>query len=119
MYTGKYEMALWQMLGGPTIQDFTWNMYHSGGSNNPSGYNKQGGYQNPEAEKLLDEIVKTNDPAIAKPNLIKLQNIIFDDVPVIFANWRNHRTARNAWVKNFKTGKLKGMEDLREVWLDK
>ena len=119
MYTGKYEMALWQMLGGPTIQDFTWNMYHSGGSNNPSGYNKQGGYQNPKAEKLLDEIVKTNDPVLAKPNLIKLQNIIFDDVPVIFANWRNHRTARNAWVKNFKTGKLKGMEDLRKVWLDK
>jgi len=67
----------------------------------------------------LDEIVKTNDPAIAKPSLIKLQKIIFDDVPVIFTNWRNHRTARNSWVKNFKTGKLKGMEDLREVWLDK
>ncbi len=119
MYTGKYELALWQMLGGPTIQDYTWNMYHSGGSNNPSNYNKPGGFQNPEVEKLLDEIVKTNDPAIAKPSLIKLQKIIFDDVPVIFTNWRNHRTARNSWVKNFKTGKLKGMEDLREVWLDK
>ena len=70
MYTGKYELALWQMLGGPTIQDYTWNMYHSGGSNNPSNYNKPGGFQNPEVEKLLDEIVKTNDPAIAKPSLI-------------------------------------------------
>ena len=119
MYTGKYELALWQMLGGPTIQEFTWNMYHSGGSSNPSYYNKEGGYQNPEAEKLLDEIVKTNDPAVAKPSLIKLQKIIFDDVPVAFANWRNHRTVRNPWVKNFKTGKLKGMEDLRKVWLDK
>ena len=115
MYTGKYELALWQMLGGPTIQEFTWNMYHSGGSSNPSYYNKEGGYQNPEAEKLLDEIVKTNDPAVAKPSLIKLQKIIFDDVPVAFANWRNHRTVRNPWVKNFKTGKLKGMEDLRKV----
>jgi len=119
MYTGKYELALWQMLGGPTIAEFTWNMYHSGGSSNPSHYNKKGGYQNPEAEKLLNEIVKTNDPAVAKPSLIKLQNIIFDDVPVAFANWRNHRTVRNPWVKNFKTGKLKGMEDLRKVWLDK
>ncbi len=119
MYTGKYELALWQMLGGPTIQEFTWNMYHSGGSNNPSNYNKKGGYQNPEAEKLLNEIVKTNDPSTAKPSLIKLQKIIFDDVPVAFANWRNHRTVRNPWVKNFKTGKLKGMEDLRRVWLDK
>ena len=119
MYTGKYELALWQMLGGPTIQEFTWNMYHSGGSNNPSNYNKKGGYQNPEAEKLLNEIVKTNDPAVAKPSLIKLQKIIFDDVPVAFANWRNHRTVRNPWVKNFKTGRLKGMEDLRKVWLDK
>ena len=119
MYTGKYELALWQMLGGPTISEFTWNMYHSGGSSNPSNYNKKGGYQNAEAEKLLNEIVKTNDPAVAKPSLIKLQKIIFDDVPVAFANWRNHRTVRNPWVKNFKTGKLKGMEDLRKVWLDK
>ena len=119
MYTGKYELALWQMLGGPTIQEFTWSMYHSGGSNNPSNYNKKGGYQNPEAEKILDELVKTNDPAVGKPLIIKLQKIIFDDVPVAFANWRNHRTVRNPWVKNFKTGKLKGMEDLRKVWLDK
>ena len=44
---------------------------------------------------------------------------IFEDVPYIFLNYRNHRTARRTYVKNFKTGKLKGREDIRRVWIDK
>ena len=34
MYTGKYELSL-ANAWWTNIQEFTWNMYHSGGSSNP------------------------------------------------------------------------------------
>ncbi len=119
MYAGNYHMILWQMLGGPTIKDYAWNMYSEGGTNNHSFYNKEGGYQNPRANELANEIAKTNDPSAVQDQIKELQKLVFEDVPVVFLNFRNHRTARHTYVKNFKTAKLKGREDLRRVWLDK
>jgi ABC-type transport system substrate-binding protein len=119
MRSGNYQLALWQMLGGPNMKDYAWNLYSSGGGNNVTFYNKPGGYQNAKANALANEIVKTEDPAKVQDKIKELQKIIFDDVPYIFLNYRNHRTARRTYVKDFRTGKLKGREDIRRVWLDK
>ncbi|MBT3916746.1 MAG: hypothetical protein HOF23_10270, partial [Rhodospirillaceae bacterium] len=104
---------------GPNMKDYAWNLYSSGGGNNVTFYNKPGGYQNAKANALANEIVKTEDPAKVQDKIKELQKIIFDDVPYIFLNYRNHRTARRTYVKDFRTGKLKGREDIRRVWLDK
>jgi len=119
LQAGEYELILWQMLGGPTVIDYAWNLYGSNGPNNFSFYNEEGGYQNPRAEELSLEIAESNDPALMHDNIVELQEIVFNDLPLIFVNWRNHRTARNPYVKNFQTARLKGLEDMRAVWLDK
>jgi ABC-type transport system substrate-binding protein len=119
MRSGNYQMALWQMLGGPNMKDYAWDLYSSGGGNNVTYYNKKGGVQNARANELANEIVKTEDPSKVKAQIKELQKIVFDDVPYIYLNYRNHRTARQSYIKNFKTGKMKGREDLRRVWIDK
>ena len=119
MRSGNYQMALWQMLGGPNMKYYAWDLYSSGGGNNVTYYNKKGGVQNARANELANEIVKTEDPSKVKAQINELQKIVFDDVPYIYLNYRNHRTARQSYIKNFKTGKLKGREDLRRVWIDK
>lgn len=119
MYQGNYHMILWQMLGGPNMKDYAWNLFSGDGSGNYTFYNKEGGYQNPRANELANKIVKTEDPSTVQAEIKELQKLVFEDVPYIFLNYRNHRTARQNYVKNFKTGKLKGREDFRRVWLDK
>ena len=107
------------MLGGPTMKEYVWNMYSAEGTNNHTFYNKEGGYQNARVDVLANEIVKTEDPGEVKDKIRELQKLVFDDVPYIYLNFRNHRTARQTYVRNFQTGKLKGREDIRRVWLDK
>ena len=119
MRSGKYQLALWQMLGGPTMKDYTWNLYSGDGGNNVTFYNKKGGFQNPKVNDLTNAIVATEDADSVRGKIKELQQIVFDDVPYIFLNFRNHRTARQSYVKNFQTGKLKGREDIRQVWIDK
>ena len=119
MCSGNYQLVLWQMLGGPNMKDYVWNLYSAGGGNNVTFYNKPGGFQNSKANELANEIVKTEDSSKVKAQIMELQKIVFDDVPFVYLNYRNHRTARRTYVKNFKTGKLKGLEDIRQVWMDK
>ena len=119
MNTGNYQLVLWQMLGGPTMKDYIWDLYSSSGSGNVTFYNKEGGYQNPRANELANAIVETEDPEQVRDSIRELQQLVFEDIPYVFLNFRNHRTARQSYVKNFQTGKLKGQEDLRRVWLDK
>ena len=119
MYSGNYHMILWQMLGGPNMKDYAWNLFSSDGTGNYTYYNKEGGYQNARANELANEIVKTEDPDAVRAQIKELQSLVFEDVPYVFLNYRNHRTARQSYVMNFETGKLKGREDLRRVWLDK
>ena len=119
MRSGNYQLALWQMLGGPNMKDYAWDLYSAGGGNNVTYYNKEGGYQNARVDELANEIVETEDPSQVQAQIKEMQKLVFEDVPYIFLNYRNHRTARRTYVKNFKTGKLKGREDIRRVWIDK
>ena len=49
-----------------------------------------------------------------------VQRQIFEDLPYIFLNWRNHREAWNPnIVKNHNVSYLKNHQDWRRVWIDK
>lgn len=116
--TGNFELVLWQMLGGPTFKDYSWDLYSGDSSVNPSGYNQEGGFQNPKAAELSEAIAAASELDEVRDEIEQLQAIVFEDVPYIYVNFRNHRLAYNDNVHNLRTAKLKGREDIRRVWLD-
>lgn len=119
MQQGNYDMVLWQINGDTSLKDFVWNLYSKNGGNNLMAYNQEGGFQNPRTDELVELIAATEDPAEVQNEIRELQSILFEDLPFVYLNFRNHRTARQSYVMNFETAKLKGREDLRRVWLDK
>lgn len=119
MFAGNFHMVLWQFNGGTSMRDFVWNLYGAGSGNNMTGYNQDGGFQNPRAEALIEIIAKTEDPAEVQDELVELQSIVFNDNPFVYVNFRNHRSARRADVMGFEIPKLKGRDDMRRVWLDR
>ena len=85
------------------------------GKNN-TNYNKPGGYQNPDVEPLLTAIAHAPNPEAVQEEIAALQEMIFEDVPYIYLNWRNHRDAWREELQNFKISKLKNFQDFRTVW---
>ena len=47
-----------------------------------------------------------------------LQEIVFQDVPYIYLNWRNHRDAWREELQSFHISKLKNLQDYRTVWIE-
>ena len=84
-----------------------------------TAYNKEGGYQNPRAEELVQIISQSEDADSVKDEIAEVQQLIFEDVPFVFVNFRNHRAAYKDYVKGFQIPKLKGRDDMSRVWLDK
>lgn len=119
MFAGRYHMVLWQFNGDPSLKDYTWNLYSGNSSTNMTAYNKEGGYQNPRAEELVQIISQSEDADSVKDEIAELQQLIFEDVPFVFVNFRNHRAAYKDYVKGFQIPKLKGRDDMSRVWLDK
>ncbi len=60
-------------LGNVVVKDFVWNLYASNSGNNVTGYNQDGGFQNPRAEELASIIAGTEDPAKVQDDLAELQ----------------------------------------------
>jgi len=120
LFAGKYELVLWQYRGGPTVGSYTWNLYAGESTANPSFYNKEVGYQNPTVDKVMDEVVGILDVNKAAELAASVQRQIFEDVPYIFLNWRNHREVWNPnLVKNHHVSYLKNHQDWRRVWLNR
>jgi ABC-type transport system substrate-binding protein len=118
MQTGKYELSLWQMNGGPSLLDYSWNLFSGSSGLNNTFYNKEGGFQNPAIEPLLDTVSRAADPKKVEDEIRKIQQIAFDDLPYIYLNWRNHRDAWLVSEQNFTVSKLKNRQDYRTVWFD-
>jgi peptide/nickel transport system substrate-binding protein len=120
LFAGKYDLVLWQYRGGPTVGSYTWNLYSGESTANPSFYNKDNGYQNTAVNKVMDEVAGMMDVKEAGKRAASVQRQIFEDLPYIFLNWRNHREAWNPnIVKNHNVSYLKNHQDWRRVWIDK
>ncbi len=118
MLNGRLDMALIQWLGGPTIPEYTWDLYSGKSGKNFTGYNKPNGYQNPEVEKLLDKLITIEDQEQAKALIQTVQTMILEDAPTIYLNYRNHREAWRKELKNHKVTKLKNRQEFRTEWID-
>lgn len=112
-----FDLLLHQYDGGPSLSDYTWSLFGADASGNLTGYNQDGGVQNERAEELAVAIAAADDPASVAAEIAEFQQIVMQDLPMIFVNYRNHRTAWRDEVMNFSTALLKGREDWYEVWL--
>ena len=120
LFSGKYDLVLWQYTGGPTVGIYTWNLYSGDSTANPVFYNKEGGFKNAEVNKVMDEVAGMLDVKAAGKKAASVQKQIFTDLPYIFLNWRNHREAWNPnLVKNHNVSYLKNRQDWRRVYIDK
>lgn len=115
----EFDLLLYQFDGGPGLADYTWGLFGAESGGNLTGYNQDGGVQNARAEELAGMIAAAGDAADVSDEVGEFQDLIMEDLPMIFVNYRNHRTAWRNEVKNFSTAKLKGHEDWYYVWLDK
>ena len=118
LQNGRYVLSLWQMNGGPSLIDYSWDLYSGDSGKNHSFYNKPDGDQNKAIEPLLDTLTGAFDANAVKPTIAKIQETVFEDVPYIFLNWRNHRDAWLASEKGFQVSKLKNRQDYRTVWFE-
>lgn len=114
----EFDLLLYQFNGSPGLGDYTWGLYGAESGGNFSAYNQEGGVQNPRAEELARIIADAADAEAVRDEIIEFQNLIMEDLPMIFVNYRNHRTAWRKEVQNFSTAKVKGREDWYHVWLD-
>jgi peptide/nickel transport system substrate-binding protein len=116
---GRYELSLSQYNGGPTAEDYSWLLYSGKSGLNFTAYNKENGFENPAIEPLLVRIAAAESRAAVEAEIRQAQAILFDDVPVIFMDFRNHREAWRPELKGHTVSKLKNRFDFRTVWLDR
>jgi peptide/nickel transport system substrate-binding protein len=64
------------------------------------------GYQNREADKILDEISNETDPKKLNELYKKLQKIIHDDEPVTFLYWVDNIVVYNGKIENININPL-------------
>lgn len=118
LQSGNYVLSLWQMNGGPSLIDYSWDLFSGKSGKNDSFYNKPDGFQNPGIEPMLDSLTNAFEPEKIKGTIARIQDVVFDDVPYIYLNWRNHRDAWLISEKGFQTSKLKNRQDFRTVWFE-
>ena len=119
MYSGRFDLVLFQVTGGPTLGSYSWNLVSGKSGRNYTFYNKPGGYQNANVERIATEAVGVLDGKKAADMMATIQSMVFEDAPYIYLNWRNHREAFNpSKVRNHHVSKLKNRQDWRQVWLD-
>jgi len=85
-----YEMATGGYRISPTLDDLK-QVWHSE-SDTPGGSN-QVGFNNEEADRIMDEIQTEFDPEERKELYLRLQEIIYEEQPVIFLFVNNENIA--------------------------
>ena len=78
---GKFQMTPLKNRADP-FPDDPYNAWHSASATGGGG--NRIGYSNPEADKIMEEIRKQGDAAKRKPLYEKLQEILYEDQPVVF-----------------------------------
>lgn len=78
--SGQYDLLIWNVLVANTgdPENYLRENWYSSSSNNTAGYN------NPDVDKLLDELAQTFDEDARKDLIIDIQQDIMDDAATVF-----------------------------------
>lgn len=82
------------------------------------GVLNRGSYNNPAADKIMDEIVVTTDMKKQKELMFKLQEMVAEDQPMTFIIYRTQATALNKNVKNSEFYDLLGWFNADKCWVE-
>jgi peptide/nickel transport system substrate-binding protein len=84
MAAGRFEAALLDMISGPTpARPYIW--WRS--ARTFKGMFNVFGYENAEAERLFDTLLRSTNEATVRSTTSKLQRILHDDPPAMFIAW--------------------------------
>jgi len=75
------------------------------------------GYSNAEADALMEEGMRTADPAAANEIWRRLQALIYDDQPYTYLFWRNEVVPLDSRFRDVKVDILSYLRDLNEWWV--
>ncbi len=114
----NYQASVYRYKMGVPTTDYGWRLYSSGSSVNQHGYNKPGGQQNPEVDRLLDQAWVTADREEATRLYREINRMITDDAPLLVLGWKQNVNVSYEYVKGLGIAVLDYFP-LKGVWLDK
>lgn len=93
---GNFDLLIWNVLvansGDP--ENYLRENWYSTSPTNQTGYN------NPQVDKLLDELASEFDVAKRRELIIEIQQLIMNDTPAIFFGYENAYLISSAKLKN-------------------
>ena len=107
--SGQYDLLIWNVLVANTgdPENYLRENWYSSSANNTAGYN------NPEVDKLLDELAQTFDEDKRKDLIIDIQQDIMDDAATVFFGYETTYLFSNKKVTGVK------MYPMDYYWLTK
>lgn len=92
MGTGQFDAALLDMISGPTpARTYMW--WRS--AKRPPVLLNVFGYENAEAERLFETLLRSTNEAATRSAVSKLQRVMYEDPPAIFVAWSTRTRAIN------------------------
>lgn len=114
----KFQAGLEDYGGGfPDVASYLQFEYQSNGSLNTTSYNLGDGFQNPEAEQLIEEGMSQVNQDEAKKFFTPVTAILQEDVPQIPLLWLPNVNAIRTRVHGFQINSQNFMP-LKYVWVD-
>ena len=107
--SGQYDLLIWNVLVANTgdPENYLRENWYSSSANNTAGYN------NPDVDKLLDELAQTFDEDARKDLIIDIQQDIMDDAATVFFGYETTYLFSNKKVTGVK------MYPMDYYWLTK
>lgn len=107
--SGQYDLLIWNVLVANTgdPENYLRENWYSTSANNTAGYN------NPEVDKLLDELAATFDTDARKELVMQIQQHIMDDAATVFFGYETTYLFSNTRVEGVK------MYPMDYYWLTK
>lgn len=107
--SGQYDLLIWNVLVANTgdPENYLRENWYSSSANNTAGYN------NPDVDKLLDELAQTFDEDKRKDLIVDIQQDIMDDAATVFFGYETTYLFSNKKVTGVK------MYPMDYYWLTK
>lgn len=113
-----WQVLLYRFILGLPTADYTWRTHNSQSALDIPYYNKEGGYQHPEVDELLDEADTTVDQERAEELLHEISLALREDMPYVPLVWLPTITAYHGYVEELPVY-VWYQVNLNDVWLDK